>query len=92
LVGTVHEEAGGYFPHFMKKLEANPFLHLVMPWGSLSILDGKSPEESNDGPIMWIRPGEQLIPTERDRNASKRKRFVLQTVFYHLNNTFIVTA
>ena len=29
LVGTVHEEAGGYFPEFLGMLEQNPFLRLV---------------------------------------------------------------
>lgn len=29
LVGTVHEEVGGYFPDLLKKLEENPFLKLV---------------------------------------------------------------
>lgn len=29
LVGTVHEEVGGYFPDLLQKLEENPFLKLV---------------------------------------------------------------
>lgn len=29
LVGTVHEEVGGYFPDVLKKLEENVFLRLV---------------------------------------------------------------
>ena len=47
-----------------------------MPWGPLSILDGSNPAESNDGPILWVRPGEQLIPThEKDsRSPMKRRR------------------
>ena len=63
LVGTVHEEVGGYFPDFIRMLEESPFLKYVMPWGHLSAVRMASPEESNDGPILWIRPGEQLIPT-----------------------------
>lgn len=63
LVGTAHEEVGGYFPKFLSILKKNPFLKLIMPWGHLSNLRLSSPEESNDGPILWIRPGEQLIPT-----------------------------
>lgn len=75
MVGTVHEEAGGYFPNFLKLLEENPFLKLVMPWGEYSIFPGEDPQNSNDGPILWIRPGEQLIPTERDaNNGGKRRR------------------
>lgn len=30
LVGTVHEEVGGYFPDLLQKLEENPFLKLVI--------------------------------------------------------------
>ncbi|XP_054156062.1 uncharacterized protein LOC128954501 [Oppia nitens] len=63
LVGTVHEEVGGYFPKMIQLLEQSPFLKYVMPWGHMSAVRMATPEESNDGPILWIRPGEQLIPT-----------------------------
>lgn len=63
LVGTAHEEVGGYFPEFLSILENNPFLKLSMPWGPMSAVRMASPQESNDGPILWIRPGEQLVPT-----------------------------
>jgi len=62
VVGTAHEEVGGYYPDFLEILERCPFLKPVMPWGILSNLKIE-PQESNDGPILWIRPGEQLIPT-----------------------------
>ncbi|RWS28532.1 Round spermatid basic protein 1-like protein [Leptotrombidium deliense] len=62
VVGTAHEEVGGYFPDFINLLEKNPFLRLSTPWGPLSSVKIQ-PQESNDGPIVWIRPGEQLIPT-----------------------------
>lgn len=29
LVGTAHEEVGGYFPDLLEKLEENPFLNVV---------------------------------------------------------------
>ncbi|KAA0184201.1 hypothetical protein HAZT_HAZT003647 [Hyalella azteca] len=75
VVGTVHEEVGGYFPHFLSMVEENPFLRLAMPWGELSSLCGSPPQQSNDGPIVWIRPGEQLIPTaELGKSPAKRKR------------------
>ncbi|KAK9301975.1 hypothetical protein QLX08_005831 [Tetragonisca angustula] len=73
LVGTVHEEVGGYFPDLLQKLEENPFLKLTMPWGPLSVVKMDTPQESNDGPILWIRPGEQLVPTA-DINKSPYKR------------------
>lgn len=63
IVGTVHEEVGGYFPEVLSMIEDSPFSRLVTPWGEMSSLKMNSPQESNDGPIFWIRPGEQLIPT-----------------------------
>lgn len=75
LVGTVHEEVGGYFPEFLQLLEQCPFLRMTMPWGSLALTNGMNPEESNDGPILWVRPGEQLIPTaDLSKSPCKRKR------------------
>lgn len=44
-----------------------------MPWGPLSVVKMDTPQESNDGPILWIRPGEQLVPTA-DINKSPYKR------------------
>ncbi|XP_034176334.2 uncharacterized protein LOC117602436 [Osmia lignaria lignaria] len=75
LVGTVHEEVGGYFPDLLQKLEENPFLKLTMPWGPLSVVKMDTPQESNDGPILWIRPGEQLVPTaDINKSPCKRRR------------------
>uniref|UniRef100_A0A182NE42 Round spermatid basic protein 1-like protein n=1 Tax=Anopheles dirus TaxID=7168 RepID=A0A182NE42_9DIPT len=74
LVGKVHEEVGGYFPDLLKRLEDNPFLSKAMPWGELSIVQ-MDPRLSNDGPILWIRPGEQLVPTaEINKTPLKRQR------------------
>jgi lysine-specific demethylase 9 len=73
LVGKVHEEVGGYFPDLLGQLEQNPFLKKAMPWGKLSIVQ-MDPRLSNDGPILWIRPGEQLIPTADMKTPSKRSR------------------
>ncbi|CAH1979312.1 unnamed protein product [Acanthoscelides obtectus] len=74
IVGTAHEEVGGYFPDLLGILEENPFLKLTMPWGALSICDQMKPTDSNDGPIIWCRPGEQLVPTADSRTPNKRKR------------------
>ncbi|XP_071522461.1 uncharacterized protein [Panulirus ornatus] len=75
VVGTVHEEVGGYFPHFLNMMEESPFLKRAMPWGPMSVVNMTSPQQSNDGPILWIRPGEQLIPTaELGKSPAKRKR------------------
>ncbi|KAK6292421.1 hypothetical protein J4Q44_G00370050 [Coregonus suidteri] len=62
LVGAVDEEVGDYFPEFISMLEESPFLERTLPWGTFSSLKLKSPKESDDGPIMWVRPGEQMIP------------------------------
>ncbi|KAJ8923618.1 hypothetical protein NQ315_010197 [Exocentrus adspersus] len=74
IVGTAHEEVGGYFPDLLSLLEANQFLELTMPWGPLSICNQMKPTESNDGPIIWCRPGEQLVPTADSKTPNKRKR------------------
>ncbi|XP_063834923.1 lysine-specific demethylase 9-like [Ostrinia nubilalis] len=74
LVGTVHEEVGGYFPDMLDMLAASPFLKLTMPWGPMSAVE-MEPQESNDGPILWIRPGEQLVPTaELGKSPIKKRR------------------
>ncbi|CAG5058268.1 unnamed protein product [Parnassius apollo] len=74
LVGTVHEEVGGYFPDMLDMLAECPFLKLTMPWGPMSAVE-MEPQESNDGPILWIRPGEQLVPTaELGKSPIKKRR------------------
>ncbi|KAM3959897.1 LOW QUALITY PROTEIN: uncharacterized protein ACR2FA_006034 [Aphomia sociella] len=74
LVGTVHEEVGGYFPDMLEMLANCPFLNMTMPWGPMSAVE-MEPQESNDGPILWIRPGEQLVPTaELGKSPIKKRR------------------
>ena len=76
LVGTKHEETGGYFPEMIDIIEKCPFLKPVMPWGKFSLLRMDDPRQSNDGPIFWVRPGEQMVPSsEKARSPYKRKRF-----------------
>lgn len=56
-------------------LEENPFLNVSMPWGSLSVAHGMSRQKSNDGPILWTRPGEQVVPTaDLPKSPYKRQR------------------
>lgn len=77
LVGTVHEEVGDFFPEFLDILEENPFLKAVMPWGDRSAMKMASRSQSNDGPILWARPGEQMVPTaDLPKSPLKRKRCV----------------
>ena len=75
IVGTVNEEVGDYFPDFLDVLESDPFIHAVTPWGPLSKEKMASRKESDDGPILWTRPGEQMIPpADMHKSPSKRKR------------------
>ncbi|CAG0912436.1 unnamed protein product [Notodromas monacha] len=84
IVGAAGEESGNYFPELLKAMETVPFLRKVMPWGSMSSCRGMDPRRSDDGPILWVRPGEQMVPTSymRGRNGEgpcgisplKRKR------------------
>uniref|UniRef100_A0AAY4B849 Round spermatid basic protein 1 n=1 Tax=Denticeps clupeoides TaxID=299321 RepID=A0AAY4B849_9TELE len=75
LVGAVDEEVGDYFPEFLDMLEESPFLKLTLPWGSLSSLKLSCRSQSDDGPIMWVRPGEQMVPTaDMPKSPFKRRR------------------
>ncbi|KAK2858956.1 hypothetical protein Q5P01_003576 [Channa striata] len=75
LVGAVDEEVGDYFPEFLSMLEESFFLKRTLPWGTFSSLWLMSPNESDDGPIMWVRPGEQMIPVaDIPKSPFKRKR------------------
>ncbi|XP_072038776.1 uncharacterized protein [Amphiura filiformis] len=75
LVGTVNEEVGDFFEDFLDLLELNPFLKYSMPWGKISSVEVESRKESNDGPILWVRPGEQMVPTaDLPKSPAKSKR------------------
>jgi len=75
LVGAVAEESGGYLPDILDMLEEIPILNLTMPWGERTIIPDNPRNRSNDGPILWIRPGEQSIPTmEMGKSPLKRRR------------------
>lgn len=75
LVGAVDEEVGDFFPEFLDMLEESPFLKMTLPWGTLSTLRLQCRSQSDDGPIMWVRPGEQMIPTaDMPKSPFKRRR------------------
>lgn len=86
VVGTKQEETGGYFPDFLDMLEKNAFLNATMPWGSLSLVAGLPKSRSNDGPIVWARPGEQMIPTadmpKSPFKGTKRRYMYSRNCFY----------
>ncbi|KAM4796575.1 lysine-specific demethylase 9 [Rhinophrynus dorsalis] len=75
LVGAVDEEVGDFFPEFLDMLEESPFLKMTLPWGTMSTLRLQCRSQSDDGPIMWVRPGEQMIPTaDMPKSPFKRRR------------------
>jgi hypothetical protein len=76
LVGTASEESGGFFPDILDMLDEIPILSLTLPWSEKSVLyEQMKRNKSNDGPILWIRPGEQSIPTgELGKSPLKRRR------------------
>lgn len=75
VVGTVKEEVGDFYPEFLDLLESNPFLHHSMPWGHISAVDMETRRHSNDGPILWVRPGEQMVPpADLPKSPAKSKR------------------
>ncbi|NXK50425.1 RSBN1 demethylase, partial [Chauna torquata] len=82
LVGAVDEEVGDYFPEFLDMLEESPFLRMTLPWGTLSSLRLQCRSQSDDGPIMWVRPGEQMIPTaDMPKSPFKRRREPREVLF-----------
>ncbi|THD17993.1 Round spermatid basic protein 1 protein [Fasciola hepatica] len=62
VVGVKGEERGMFSREVINMIESDPFLALVTPWGKLSKLHGMDPHNSNDGPILWVRHGEQSVP------------------------------
>lgn len=74
LVETVAEESGKYMPDLLDMMEKDPFLELTLPWGELSIMHHSNRSRSNDGPILWVRPGEQMIPTAEVSKSPQGKR------------------
>lgn len=72
MVGAKQEEAGAHFSAILKHLEKSPFLAPIMPWGEWSHLKGMAPTDSDDGPIFWVRPGEQMVPTDMNNGRNGR--------------------
>lgn len=71
LVGAVQEESGGYLPDILDIIEGNPFLRLTSPWGDMSVVNLTCRSLSNDGPILWVRPGEQMVPTAETKGRKR---------------------
>ncbi|CAL8092302.1 unnamed protein product [Calicophoron daubneyi] len=73
IVGVRGEERGCFSKNIVEMLDSDPFLRLVTPWGIMSKLFGMSPQESNDGPIIWARHGEQLVPVCRPSTKGRKR-------------------
>ncbi|VDK37272.1 unnamed protein product [Taenia asiatica] len=73
LVGVRGEERGEFCGDILEMIERDPFLQLVLPWGKLSSLNSMDPQKSNDGPILWVRPGEQALPLHGTSKSRSRK-------------------
>uniref|UniRef100_A0A1I7V307 PCI domain-containing protein n=1 Tax=Caenorhabditis tropicalis TaxID=1561998 RepID=A0A1I7V307_9PELO len=73
LVGAKQEEAGAVFPQLLNSLDNNPFTGPLTPWGDFAETHGMKPETSDDGPILWVRPGEQMVPTDYLKRAGKKE-------------------
>uniref|UniRef100_A0A8L8K1V4 JmjC domain-containing protein n=1 Tax=Heligmosomoides polygyrus TaxID=6339 RepID=A0A8L8K1V4_HELPZ len=60
MVGAKQEECGDFFAELLAELEKSPILRPIMPWGEWSALHLDNITECDDGPIFWVRPGEQV--------------------------------
>ncbi len=60
-------------------LEESPFIRYTTPWGPLSSLQLDNRGSSDDGPILWARPGEQMISTAETITPKKKKMYVKYT-------------
>lgn len=79
-------------------------MQMTLPWGSLSSLKLDCRSQSDDGPIMWVRPGEQMVPTaDMPKSPFKRRRYwfnrkrkekkrlkLFQAVWSTSQNTFVL--
>jgi len=64
------EECGNFFREIIDKLDRCPFMNLLLPWGPMAITCNSKPTDSDDGPIFWARPGEQLLRTDETYSSA----------------------
>ncbi|KAI6661831.1 hypothetical protein LOD99_9783 [Oopsacas minuta] len=69
LVGVVDEESGGYLVDLIDLISSNIFIRRSLPWGDISSSPFDQPRDSNDGPILWTRTGEQYIELSDTRHV-----------------------
>ena len=49
-------------------------MRLTTPWGPLCSLNLTDRQLSDDGPILWVRPGEQMIASGESLTNTPRKK------------------
>lgn len=75
MVGKTGEEVAIYHEEYIQSMEKIPLLKAMLPWGKFSIYaDDPEPLKSNDGPILWTRPGEQIFQTAGEGKTLTEKR------------------
>uniref|UniRef100_A0A0N5C6L5 JmjC domain-containing protein n=1 Tax=Strongyloides papillosus TaxID=174720 RepID=A0A0N5C6L5_STREA len=74
IVGKKKEEYGGVFEEYLDQLNNHIITGPIMPWGKFTINTGMKPSDSDDGPIFWVRPGEQCFTTDEIDGSSKDKQ------------------
>ena len=47
----------------------------ILPWGRLALDEIDDPNKSDDGPIWWIRPGEQSVSCQQGTPIKVREGF-----------------
>ena len=83
LVGCVNEEAGGYLEDILDLISSNIFIKKSLPWGDISHDAFANPTNSNDGPILWSRAGEQIIQVREITPGNKTKKESNEHVHLH---------
>ena len=76
MVGCTAEESGAYLEELLDLMEENHLIKQMLPWGGRSCLEGMPRCSSNDGPILWCRCGEQVVPpmnTASNKGTTKKR-------------------
>lgn len=100
LVGKRGEETGADFSEFTETLtDRIPLFRYILPWGKLALDSITCAQKSDDGPIWWVRPGEQNLsanntPATPTKNGTpkvgfKRARDVREITAYDRTNPHI---
>ena len=83
LVGCINEESGGYLKEILDLISLNDFVKKSLPWGKISEFHDsvENPLNSNDGPILWVRSGEQYMNLS-DFSSDKPMKGLKSTLGY----------